>query len=188
MRSKDVIDVFRASANVGERDGSGVLRQNGAWCCDAIQLFEDLELQVGAFRRSLDDHRRIRARVERRGRRDSTECRIASGSIDRSLLHLAFEVCRDCAAAFFERSLGDIDYRNRITAQGSHMGDAPAHLSGADHRDLFTHARASPSERRPNGRRMTYNMATASPTAAKIPPSGPHAPPVAQSGPASISR
>ena len=73
-------------------------------------------------------------------------CRLLDGRhhrVERAFLDLPLEILLDRAPALRERALGDVDHRHGEPRLGADVRDAVPHLSGADHRDHFTHKKSS---------------------------------------------
>src|SRR5208337_5642052 len=118
-------------------DGRGVAGQDGRERADGIQLPEDLELQRLVFRGRLDHHLRPGHIPEIDGGPDAAENRVQVPGAHLALLHTPGQVLADGLQAPLDQFLGDIADDHRQTAHGRHLGDAAAHLAGADNANGF---------------------------------------------------
>ena len=97
------------------------------------ELAEELLLDFLVLDDRLDDRVGLPESVEVGGRRQPAEGR---GFVLRAALalgHLAIEILVDRGPGLLEQRLRDVDEDHRATRSGRDMGDAPAHLSPADH-------------------------------------------------------
>ena len=116
----------------GDRDRRGVGADDRALLEHRAQRGEDLALDVFLLDRGLDDEVAVGERIDGRRRRDAPERRLPLAFADGVFRHLARHVAVDGGDAGLDPLLRNVVERDIEAREGAHMGDAAAHLTGAD--------------------------------------------------------
>jgi hypothetical protein len=124
-----------ARRDLGDGDRARVRREDRPVAGEAVEVGEDLELEVAVLGRGLDHERRVGRRAEVGARREAAERGVAGGAVEGALLHLPLQVLLDGLAAAGERGVADVEHGHVEAALGEDVGDAVPHLAGADDGD-----------------------------------------------------
>ena len=129
-----------------DRDRGGIRGQDHVGWADSVKIAENLELQVLTFNRRLDDIiGRLHVLELGRGP-DPGEDGIALYGTQLPLLDTTSEIPGDVCYSFGGEVLLDIAHHNLQSACRRHLGDAVAHLTGADNTECLDLHRKSPVE------------------------------------------
>ncbi len=120
----------------GNRDRGGVGADDGGRLERRTQRGEDLALDVFLLGRRLDHQIAIAELVDRIGGRDALDRRLAFFVADALAADLARQIAIDGGNPRTDAVGDDVVQQHVEAGQRADMGDAVAHLAGADHADL----------------------------------------------------
>ena len=94
---------------------------------------EDLALDLFVFGGGLDHQIAVAELIEGPGHLNAIEDRLTLRVVDLPFGHLARQMAVDGRQGGVDALLGDVRQRDGHACLGGHLGDAGAHLAGADH-------------------------------------------------------
>ena len=125
---RDVIEIDEV-LDVSTRGGSG----------QRVESREQRALGLGLFDDRFDDVVGVGEGVERRGRHDTGQGRVAGRCSEFSLLDQPCEALFDRVPRAIEHRLRDVDQPHGEARLREHLGDAVAHRAGAHDTDRLDH-------------------------------------------------
>src|SRR5882762_1281592 len=178
MHPDDPLRPLGHLGDFGDRYRRGVGREDRAFRRQAVQVLEDVEFDLGIFRRGFDDDLEVVKVIEVGGGSDASErvCRLLMA--DGAFLLQAFEILLDRRNSAAEGILRDVDQRDVPPVLRKHVRDAVPHRSGTHDRDPAHPASQVRGcfQRAP----ITASVPANSTIVVTMPASGPNGPPSTQ--------
>ncbi len=135
---------LRHRRDLGDRDGTGVRRQHRVVSAHVVQRSEDVALDLDRLEHRLHDDVGVGSGVDVRGRGDPSHGGVGVLDGEPALLHEPVHGGPDGAAGALQRLVADVAQDHVVPGLSGHLGNARAHETSADDRQLLCHIRSVP--------------------------------------------